>query len=106
MSRIVQSLHGASYSGFTVTALGARDEGSYICNETYFRALTALEELQQSGVNSRLAGVYFIHIPYPAPGPTTDGVQGPIEEGLNRLGISLGALAVDLVDKALDVSAE
>ena len=57
-------LHG----GFSVRAIRARPENSYICNETHWRGL---EELATAG---RLSGVFFVHIPY----PETPGEYGPL----------------------------
>ena len=50
--------------GFHVEAVSARLQNSYICNETHFRALRALEESERVG--GRLRSVFFIHIPTPS----------------------------------------
>jgi hypothetical protein len=58
--------------GFRLKVVGARPENSYICNETHWRALTALHEVgvgnsdgeSSQSANGRLRAAYFVHIPY------------------------------------------
>lgn len=55
---------------FTVKVIGARTSNSYVCNETHFGALQAVELCGKEG--GRLKQAYFIHIPQPA---TKDNFQ-------------------------------
>lgn len=48
--------------GFDIEVADARPANSYLCNETHFRALRALEDSRRAG--ERLREVYFVHIPY------------------------------------------
>ena len=56
-SEIVQHLHNSSLpNNYKITTLPARMDNTYICNETYYRTLGAVED-------GRLQAGYFIHIP-------------------------------------------
>eukprot|EP00930_Biecheleria_cincta_P001675 TRINITY_DN102802_c0_g1_i1.p1 TRINITY_DN102802_c0_g1~~TRINITY_DN102802_c0_g1_i1.p1 ORF type:complete len:298 (+),score=36.27 TRINITY_DN102802_c0_g1_i1:43-936(+) len=66
MSRVVSSLDGQNVTGFEVEAHSARFSNSYICNETHWRSLKALQIAQDNGDMSALKGCFFVHIPVPA----------------------------------------
>jgi hypothetical protein len=54
---------------FVVLEAPARDENTYICNETHWRALRAVEHASKlngrGGTEARLRAAYFLHLPYP-----------------------------------------
>ena len=51
---------------FLVSEAPSRKENAYICNETHWRALRAVEE-SKSNPDARLRAAYFIHIPHAHP---------------------------------------
>ena len=74
---IVRAVDGMALpGGFTVRTIGARPSNAYICNETHFRALGAVDLSRRT--SGRLRSAFFIHIPYPATGED----YGPLGEGL------------------------
>ena len=54
------ALAGQTLAGYEVVVAEARESNSYLCNETHFRALTAIH----AASHGRLREVYFLHIPY------------------------------------------
>mmetsp|Transcript_78435 Transcript_78435/g.156896 ORF Transcript_78435/g.156896 Transcript_78435/m.156896 type:complete len:278 (-) Transcript_78435:324-1157(-) len=66
---------------FRVEVAAARPQNSYICNETNWRALSAVREVG-TGVNGRLRAAFFIHVPYAKDpkeyGPLAEAVAGVI----------------------------
>jgi hypothetical protein len=67
-------LAGKSFAGYTVLVADAREDNSYLCNETHYYALSALAR-----GHGRLREVYFLHIPYAKDGDypaLADGVAG------------------------------
>jgi len=76
VSESLRSFHGTKTGGcdirryrkFNVKVLSARASNAYLCNETNWRALSTLQQLDskssQSPESSRLKAAYFIHIPY------------------------------------------
>lgn len=52
-------LSGRSFAGYAVVVAQAREQNSYLCNETHYHALSALARGHGS-----LREVYFLHIPY------------------------------------------
>lgn len=64
MSAVVRELDGEKAASFTLRTLPARPQNSYICNETHWRALKALEVASENE-NCRLRAVFFVHIPIP-----------------------------------------
>lgn len=75
MSRVVQGLSGRRVAGFEVEAARARQSNNYICNETHWRALKALQAAEQQG-GCPLRACFFVHIPLPA----KDAFKSPREE--------------------------
>lgn len=66
MSGVVQRLSGRRIAGyFDVEVPRARPSNSYICNETHWRALTALRSAERQG-DAALTACFFMHIPMPA----------------------------------------
>lgn len=60
----VRAINDRSFAGLHVQTLAARDSNSYLCNETHFWALTAVEASAAAG--GRLKQAFFVHIPYAA----------------------------------------
>jgi hypothetical protein len=56
---------GSSAATYAVEAASARPSNSYICNETHWRALKALQLASEKPGSSRLKSVFFVHIPVP-----------------------------------------
>ena len=72
----LDGLVGQRIAGYEITVVGAREDNSYLCNETHYRALTAVHE--HSG---RLREAYFLHIPYAREGDydaLAEGVAGVV----------------------------
>lgn len=64
MSAAVRQLDGEHVSEeFVVSTLPARPQNSYICNETHWRGLKALQCSESR--QGRLKAVFFIHLPIP-----------------------------------------
>ncbi|MCA9685768.1 MAG: hypothetical protein KC457_26565, partial [Myxococcales bacterium] len=61
----IAALAGTTVAGYEVRVTPARPENSYLCNETHFRALSALHAPKPE---QRLREVYFLHIPVAADG--------------------------------------
>jgi hypothetical protein len=72
------SLAGRSVAGYTVVVAEARQDNSYLCNETHYHALSSLARGDGS-----LREVYFLHIPY-----AKDGDYAALAEGV--AGVVLG----------------
>ena len=65
----VDAVDGKQLHGFTVTAVSARQSNSYICNDTHYRSLCALELAEAEATRAehhRMQAAFFIHIPRPA----------------------------------------
>ena len=62
----VRALDGKQFSDYRVEVKAARDANSYLCNETHFWALRAVEDSKAAG--GRLRAAYFVHIPYASDG--------------------------------------
>lgn len=78
----VASLAGRDIAGYTVLVAEAREDNSYLCNETHYHALSALGRGQGS-----LREVYFLHIPYAKDddfAALADGVAGVVLGLLGR----------------------
>lgn len=76
----VRALDGKQFSDYRVEVKAARDANSYLCNETHFWALRAVQDSKASG--GRLRAAYFVHIPYAADGDYESlaaGVAGVVE---------------------------
>jgi len=76
------SLAGRTVAGYTVVVADAREDNSYLCNETHYHALSALAR-----GDGRLREVYFLHIPHAEDGDyagLADGVSGVILRLLGR----------------------
>lgn len=58
----IEALAGQRFGDYGLVVEGARDENAYLCNETHYRALEALERSQRDG--GRLQRAYFLHLPY------------------------------------------
>eukprot|EP00929_Paragymnodinium_shiwhaense_P028813 TRINITY_DN16630_c0_g1_i3.p1 TRINITY_DN16630_c0_g1~~TRINITY_DN16630_c0_g1_i3.p1 ORF type:complete len:343 (+),score=66.38 TRINITY_DN16630_c0_g1_i3:67-1095(+) len=73
MHAVVQALDGRTLGGYQVEAAPARPGNRYICNETHWRALRALEDAEKLPPATargdcggrRLRGCFFVHIPLP-----------------------------------------
>ena len=65
MAPSTSAVDGLVMGDYTVEAVNARPRNSYICNDTHFRALKALQHAQSKLGCGRLQAVYFIHIPKP-----------------------------------------
>ncbi len=78
----VQAVDGRRFGPLEVRAMPARDTNAYLCNETHFWALRAVEDSRNHG--GRLEQAYFVHIPYPA----TDDYAG-LAEGVAGLVLAL-----------------
>ena len=79
---LVASLAGRDIAGYTVLVAEAREDNSYLCNETHYHALSALGRGQGS-----LREVYFLHIPYAKDddfAALADGVAGVVLGLLGR----------------------
>ena len=72
---------------FVVVEAPSRKENSYICNETHWRSLRAVEESGGSD-EARLAAAYFIHVPYAHP---------QREAGYDELAAAVAALVARVV---------
>jgi hypothetical protein len=77
------ALAGQTIAGYEILVADAREANSYLCNETHFHALTALDR-----GHGRLREVYFLHIPYAENGtnhePLADAVAGLVLELVER----------------------
>jgi hypothetical protein len=76
------SLTNASIAGYSVVVASAREDNSYLCNETHYHALSALVR-----GDGQLREVYFLHIPYAEDGDyaaLADGVSGVILRLIGR----------------------
>ena len=62
----VRALDGERFADYRVEVKAAREANSYLCNETHFWALRAVQDANASG--GRLRAAYFVHIPYAADG--------------------------------------
>ena len=83
------ALRGQTVAGYEVLVAPAREDNSYLCNETHFFALSTLADPSARG---QLDAVYFLHIPYAADGDyeaLADAVAGVI---LQLVGDSDGPL--------------
>ena len=67
--------------GFTAKLAPAREANTYICNETHWRALEAVQTASTSSGTGRLLGGYFLHVPYPK---ETDD-YGPLATAVGEL---------------------
>lgn len=77
----VAKLADQRIEGYDVKVAEARATNSYLCNETHFRALKALEASRAGG--GELQAVYFVHIPYAENGDfdrLARGVAGVVEQ--------------------------
>lgn len=66
MAGVVCALHGRSIGGYDVEVPQARISNNYICNETHWRGLKALEVSERQGPSRTLKACFFVHIPTPA----------------------------------------
>jgi len=62
----IRALDGKEFAGYRVEVKAAREGNSYLCNETHFWALQALQD--SKGAGGKLRAAYFVHIPYAADG--------------------------------------
>eukprot|EP00299_Pterocystis_sp_00344_P005957 c1770_g1_i2.p1 GENE.c1770_g1_i2~~c1770_g1_i2.p1 ORF type:complete len:143 (+),score=32.34 c1770_g1_i2:68-496(+) len=87
---------------FDIQVLPARDDNTYICNETHFRALQALaqsEAIRKQDISaSKLIGAFFVHVPY-ASATAPDGSYSEI--GLNNLAQAVAVVVLRLVQHAV-----
>lgn len=82
ISARLASLAGQTFAGYTVLVATAREDNSYLCNETHYHALSTLARGE-----GRLREVYFLHIPYAEDGDyqaLADGVSGLVLGLLGR----------------------
>jgi hypothetical protein len=56
----ISAIAGQRYGSYVTRVAEAREDNSYLCNETHFRALEALAS--EDGPSS-LGAAYFVHIP-------------------------------------------
>merc|ERR1712151_1323243 len=66
MHNTVCALQGRTLGGYSVETPQARPQNSYICNETHWRALKALQAADRDTSCCALRACFFIHIPSPA----------------------------------------
>ena len=83
ISRRIAALEGQTLAGYEVTVAAAREANSYLCNETHFRALSALHGASE---DARLREVYFLHIPYAREGDYESLADGVSKVVLGLLG--------------------
>lgn len=89
-SRVLEGLDGLRIPpGFELQTVAARPENSYICNETHWRALTAVAKAWQDGpALPRPRAAFFVHTPHTAPGagdePLAEAVAGVVERLVER----------------------
>jgi hypothetical protein len=62
VSERVRGLDGQSFGSYELVVARARNENTYLCNETHFHALERLNASAEAG--ERLRNAYFIHVPY------------------------------------------
>ena len=78
---------------FTVTEAPSRPDNTFICNETHWRALRAVEASATSRGEAddspRLAAAYFVHIPFP---------REKRDDGYEALGAAVAALIARVVE--------
>lgn len=74
VTKRILALAGQTHGGYTVTVKAARTDNDFICNETHYTAITALNESVIS--HGALEGVYFLHIPDPPGGDFAGLAQG------------------------------
>ena len=108
MSAIVSSMDGKLMHGFSVQTKQARSTNSYICNETHWRALRALQYSEQ--YEGRLRAAFFVHIPSPAVSATATASEiAQHQKGLDissntdykPLARGVAALITQLVDQGI-----
>jgi hypothetical protein len=68
--------------GFKVEVVDARPRNSYICNETHYDAIRALNN---AGPSANLQAVYFVHIPYPAEEDNYEDLANALSDVLVQL---------------------
>jgi pyrrolidone-carboxylate peptidase len=73
------SVAGRTMAGYEIVVMTARDDNTYLCNETHYHALQALH-----AGHGALREVYFLHIPY-----AENGDYEALAEGVAALVLSL-----------------